>query len=431
MTTEFDPLQLAKDSPTFCIHPWMQQYIGTAGDIKPCCVYLHSSELGNLKDNSLKEIWNNDATKALRLKFLKGEQDNNCRHCNDKSRLSTTRTTANQIFFNKFEKEVASTLPDGSVPEHKLYYMDVRFNNLCNFSCRTCSPHFSTNWVLDNRKLYNLSSKQEINDGFQFPGNYPGHAFDEMKPHMGHLHTIYFAGGEPLIQQEHYDTLQHMIEIGHTCGIVYNTNLSKLNLGDRDVTDYWNKFPRVFVSASIDGSHAKAEYWRHGTDWTEIVENVKKINEKCKTVELGISFTLSWVNAINAVELHREWIELGYIKPEKFSFNIIGVSQYSLQNIPLWKKEQIKKLYNEHIAWLLSRYNKDRIQPVIDSFLEAINFMESQSNTDGLHYNLKEFSRFTKKLDEIRNENFFETFPEHQDINEYMTTHNLHDTFDY
>ena len=37
----------------------------------------------------------------------------------------------------------------------------------------------------------------------------------------------------------------------------------------------------------------------------------------------------------------------------------------------------------------------------------------------------------TKKLDAIRGESFFDVFPEHQDIEEYMTEHGLHDEFDY
>ena len=59
MTDKFNPVELAKTSKTFCIFPWIQQYVGPPGDVKPCCVYSNSDEIGNLKENTLKEIWNN------------------------------------------------------------------------------------------------------------------------------------------------------------------------------------------------------------------------------------------------------------------------------------------------------------------------------------------------------------------------------------
>ena len=73
MTTEFNPTELAYASKTFCIMPWVHQYVGPTGDVKPCCVYQHEAELGNLKHDTLKEIWNSDATKELRLKLLNNE----------------------------------------------------------------------------------------------------------------------------------------------------------------------------------------------------------------------------------------------------------------------------------------------------------------------------------------------------------------------
>jgi radical SAM protein with 4Fe4S-binding SPASM domain len=206
MDNEFNPIQLAKVSDTFCIYPWIHQYVGTSGDVKPCCVYRHTAELGSLKENTLAEIWNNDKTKKLRLKLLNGEEEPNCSHCNDNARIVTNpRYNGHKVFFkNENINILMSTLPDGSVPEHKLNHIDIRFNNLCNFACRTCSPHFSTNWIADYRKLYNLSVKQDINDEFQFPGKTEEQVLEEILPHIKSTKSIYFAGGEPLIQEEHY-----------------------------------------------------------------------------------------------------------------------------------------------------------------------------------------------------------------------------------
>jgi hypothetical protein len=58
--------------------------------------------------------------------------------------------------------------------------------------------------------------------------------------------------------------------------------------------------------------------------------------------------------------------------------------------------------------------------------------MYSDVNRDpNLHESLRFFSKINKKLDSIRNEDFFTVFPEHKNIQNYMTKNNLNDEFDY
>lgn len=439
--TEFNPLELAKKSKTFCITPWIHQYVGPAGDVKPCCVFEHTAEIGNLKDNTLAEIWNNEETKALRLKFLNGESDERCHTCNLRDNDFSPKLGFNKTFFdNKIYKEfsltnnqiIESTQYDGSVPNHKITYMDARFNNLCNFSCRTCSPHFSTSWILDYRKLNNKKFKAEVNDGFQYPGNSEEQVFDEMKPHLAHMQEIYFAGGEPMMQKEHFETLKELINLGNTkCRIRYNTNFSRLQLQEYDVIEYWKQFNYVQLHASIDGSYEKAEYWRNGTVWSDIVNNRIRLLNEIPKVKFGISYTLSWVNAQNLVDFHKEWLSFKYILPSNINIMTLGgPTYYSLKNIPDWKKEQIEKIFKEHMEWLSDVYHIGLIQQVINNYQEAINFMWRKSDID-VHDSLIEFSKYTKKLDSIRKQDFFKIYPEHNDLNEYMTKHNLHATFNY
>lgn len=434
MNNEFTPLELAKKSKTFCILPWIHQYVGPPGDVKPCCVYEHGAEIGNLKKNTLQEIWNNDATKAMRLKFLNGEEDPNCGRCNNRVELDAEfKTRFNDDFFKKNENNqdvVASTNPDGSLDEHKLFLMDVRFNNLCNLACRSCGPHFSTKWIVDSRKLYNKKVKEDINDEFQFPGKTEEQALEEMIPHLSTMQEIYFAGGEPLMQKEHYETLNKLVELGNSdCFIRYNTNFSTFKLGKHDAVSYWKNFKKINVNASLDGNHARAEYWRHGTVWEDVVANRVRMMQEVPHISFNIGFTLSWPNAHNLVEFHREWIELGYIHPDNILINVLdGPPYYSLKNIPDWKKHQIEKLFREQIEWLRNRGCSNR---TLFMYETAINFMWQEQGTWDIHASLKNFSRITKKLDSIRSEDFWTVFPEHTDIKDYMTEHNLHDEFNY
>lgn len=434
-TSNFNPLEMAKSSKTFCIFPWIHQYVGPPGDVKPCCVYDNDAQLGSFKENTLKEIWNNEQTKDMRLKFLKGEQHPNCSICNNRAELGDAfYNIYNRVFFRdnpKIQDIVARTKEDGSLDKHELYYIDVRFNNLCNLKCRSCAPHFSTSWVADHRKLYNRKEKLSMDDGYQFPGKTEVQALEEIIPHLSTAEIIYFAGGEPLMQKEHYEILNKLIEIGNKdIEIRYNTNFSNFKLKNYDnVIEYWKKFKNVSVNASLDGNHKKAEYWRSGTDWSIVVENRKLMMQECPHVKFNISFTLSWPNAFNLVEFHKEWVELGFINPDNIMINPLDTpSYYCLKNIPDWKKREIEEVFLTQIEWLKSY---GIYYSTISRYENAINFMYSDTRKEPLEASMKFFSRITKKLDSIRGEDFWDIFPEHKNIRFYLNHNGLDDEFNY
>ena len=60
--------------------------------------------------------------------------------------------------------------------------------------------------------------------------------WEQMQEHIPYLDQIYFAGGEPLIMEEHYRLLNELVrrEMFHV-RLVYNTNFSKLSYKDQNV----------------------------------------------------------------------------------------------------------------------------------------------------------------------------------------------------
>lgn len=437
MSTEFNPLELANTSKTFCVMPWVHQYAGPQGEILPCCVYdnersyyAKSQPLGSLKEITLSDAWNNERTRNLRLKFLNGETDAGCTFC-DKRRDSGP-------FYDLFNKEylntpevidiIANTKIDGSVEKHKLFYLDVRWNNLCNFKCRMCSPHYSTSWIEDHKLLYD---NQGTEYKFMFSGKTEDDLLEQIIPHLETATTIYFAGGEPLIQKEHYEILERLIELGRTdIKIKYNTNFSQFKLKKYlNVLEYWKRFEHIDIGASIDGSYAKAEYWRHGTKWDQIVDNLKNLKSQVPQAKFKLAYTLSWVNAHNLVDLHKEWVELGYIDFGDFQINTLDTPPYySLKFIPEWKKKEIEDLFLDYLDWGRSQvvvqppYYGKSLQSQHYHFFESVikNAIQFMYDTNGYDYDpdktMLEFFEKTYKLDRIRGEDFFSTFPEHLNI---------------
>lgn len=419
------PIEKAKQSKSFCIYPWIHQYVGPDGEVKPCCIYSPNEKgLANLKDSSLQETWNNEKTKKLRTDMLNGVEIPACVICNNKSEtIKPHRTEANEIWLNDNKGIVNSTLEDGGLPSHRLKYIDARFNNLCNFKCRTCGPQLSTSWHEDYEKIRNKNDVHRYPKSLLVPGNSEEHLLEEIFPHLATVNKIYFAGGEPLMQIEHYKVLEELIRLNHLgtwknpLEIQYSTNFSNLSLGKHNVLEYWKKFARIFILASIDGSYKKAEFWRKGTDWNKIVNNIVTVKKECPHVKVKIGLTLSWVNAYNLVDLHKEWVDLKYITVNDFNVSLLdNPPGYCLKSLPNFKKRKIEQLYLDHIEWL----KQNKAGPYsINQYLNAIKFMNGQDNGDEFK-DVHEFVTLTEKLDKCRGENFWDVFPEHTDMKELI-----------
>jgi sulfatase maturation enzyme AslB (radical SAM superfamily) len=239
-----------------------------------------------------------------------------------------------------------------------------------------------------------------------------------MLPHIPYLEQVYFAGGEPLIMKEHYYLLEKLIEAGKTdVRIQYNTNFSELKFKDKHVFDYWKHFTNVSVGASLDGSGARAELIRKGTDWRQTVENRQRMMQEVPHVDFYISATVSSMNVLHVLDFHKEWTELGLIKAKDFNVNVCqSPDWYRADIFPEWfKKEVITPAYKEHLKWLTPQDNLNR---ATNGFFSLMNLINSGDQT-------KYWNRFKKeieKLDLLRKESFWDTFPEFVALKDYDAT---------
>jgi MoaA/NifB/PqqE/SkfB family radical SAM enzyme len=112
------------------------------------------------------------------------------------------------MFGHHIDKAVNNTNKDGSYDEMKLVYWDFRFSNLCNMKCRMCGGHLSSMWVADEDKIYHRVSK--ANPVVNVADNSIDNIYKILNENMEYVEEIYFAGGEPLIMDEHYYILEKL-----------------------------------------------------------------------------------------------------------------------------------------------------------------------------------------------------------------------------
>jgi sulfatase maturation enzyme AslB (radical SAM superfamily) len=248
----------------------------------------------------------------------------------------------------------------------------------------------------------------------QFAGQHEEDVWEQMQEHIPHLEQIYFAGGEPLIMEEHNRILKLLIEKGNTeVRLIYNTNLNDLRYKKESVLELWKHFPNVCVAASLDDMAERAEVIRSGTDWAQVEQNIRDLKRECPHIDFMISPTLSMMNIWNFVKFHRYMIDSGFIKAQDFNLNILqGPQDYRIDMLPMHLKLKFKQQFEEHIEYLRPI---DQIQRAVGGFEGAIAFMMA---TDNSHL-LKDFWDSVNDLDWSRSESLLGVVPELESIIEF------------
>jgi len=397
---------LLSESKTFCIYPWIHMHAWPTGEAMPCCMADPVGQLGNCRKSTLKEIWNNQPMRDLRVNMLNDAESAACSRCYEQERAGffSGRQSANKHHGHLIER-VLETKPDGTYDTFELSYWDIRFSNLCNLKCRSCGHIFSSQWYQDQVKLagpeWAKSNKPKV-----YAGRYETDMLEQLLEHIDYVEQIYFAGGEPLVMEEHYIILDELIKRGKTdVRLIYNTNFTQVKLKDKHAFEQWKHFPAVAVGASLDAMGKHAEYIRSGTKWDVVEENRKLMIEMCPHVDFYISPTLSIMNAMHIVDFHRDWVDKGFIRPQDLNVNILQDPLYYRIDIATPEyKEKVRKKLQEHIEWLKPQ---DYLRRATQGFESAINFL----NNDNSQL-LQKFRDKTHQLDSIRNENVLDYIPE-------------------
>jgi radical SAM protein with 4Fe4S-binding SPASM domain len=386
-------------SKTFCIYPWIHIYANPDGSVLPCCVADHRKSLGNLRTQTLKEVWNSDGYKNIRRKMINGEKCEECSGCYkmEESGIESVRQSVNRKY-QEFLNFKDLTNDDGSLDEMNLRHFDIRWSNICNFKCRSCSGTYSSTWA-----------QEDITQGVVRPvyiiagGDKNNFLYDQFQPYFKNIKTFYFAGGEPLLTDKHYDILEYLISVGRTdVEISYNTNLSILKYKDKSVIDLWKRFSNVSIAASIDSWGNRAEYIREGTNWVEIENNIREIKRLAPHVKLSTSSVISVFNIFTIPEF------LDYLTSNKlfdkenffpFFYNIINPNFFSADIL----NDNLKNL-------ILNKLSSVSYDPKTnDQIKKVITYVKNSNYNPALR---EEFLKHTLHYDNIRNRNFLETFPE-------------------
>ena len=445
-------IEIVSGSKTFCVLPWIHFATRPNGDMRLCCsanasgagenhtVGLVKNEKGvpaNFGRETPMSAWNNEYMKDVRLTMLEGKIPASCSKCIDEE----SRGVASKRIWETgswmedgidVEELIKQTEEDGTVPE-RLVYLDLRLGHTCNLKCVMCSPHDSSQWVADHKKIYPLFQAKELKtqmhwDRKEFNNKWHENPdfWKEMYAQIPNLKQVYFAGGEPLMIREHKWFLEEIIRQGYADKILVRYNTNGL-LVDDDIINLWKKFKKVKVGFSIDAVGDKNYYIRYPSDWATIERNLHILDNTPDNIQVSIATAIQILNIKHLADFAKWKITQNFKKVNLentvggiqagggiINMHLLYIPTFlSIRLLPAKDKAEVRQTFNELKDWLYINYRQDddfwknnpygwkRWQAVLD-------FMDAEDHTA----QLPAFVEYIEKMDNVRGTNFSKVFPE-------------------
>jgi MoaA/NifB/PqqE/SkfB family radical SAM enzyme len=297
-----DIKKLKEESETFCMLPFMHFYGSAKGDIVPCCE-AQEAKLNYDGEHPI-DTWNNDNFKNLRKALCEGKRVKACDVCwhNEDSGIVSNREQFIDDSWDEF-KDLIEVDDDYTVISTPLW-PELKVSNFCNLKCIMCSTFSSYKRTQDIDIISKYSSNyttelQHPTELFDMLGEWP-ELWEQVK-------VLQFTGGEPIINQEHYDLLDSIPEEHrHKIRLRYATNISYLKYKKYDLLKIWRQFRSVNIKVSMDGVGDVYNYIREGGDWDTVYENICVLND-VDNITVAVGITVQAHNIFQMPEFYAFW----------------------------------------------------------------------------------------------------------------------------
>lgn len=392
------------ENKSYCILPWMNISVDPDGYVKPCCVSTQRLPY-NLGHNTLAEIVNSSEMIQLRQDMIDGVLVSGCNECYQQEKYGGKSLRQIHTDAWKFIPSVKLKL-DNPTTEISIgvEYFDLRFGNMCNLQCRSCSPDNSSQLAKEFRQLnFPVSVQDNINDWYQTDT-----FIENIKSQLDNIKVLYITGGEPTIIEKNFEILEYLISEGKSQDIILQLNTNLTNIKPRFL-DLLSKFKYVILFASIDGIGPVQEYLRYPSKWVQIDKNLRSLLDlKSDNMIIKPTPVIQNVNLSTITDLF-EYFEQFNRDADKRLIEIAPIvlnnpSHSDIAYLPLeYKQSHWKKIQD----WLATAtYQTDELHSIMRQ-------VEQKCNTVlGYDTELAEFKRQTEIFDNHRNTSLQDVNPE-------------------
>jgi len=379
---------------TYCSNPW------TKFDTQARSFCCKNSQVGHITFHSFKEIQKSSVVKKLKYDLLNGIKNPICNEC-WKEEQAGKKSMRQIVLDHKSEQELKE-----EITINKIKHLVLHSGTTCNLACRTCSPHCSSTHIVETKnrtiqwleKNYSLENNKQLKMLSSVEVYKPDYS-TIIEEDFSSLKTIEILGGEPLLNTEHFQILEKIVEQGHAnkCIITYVTNGTKTL--SKKYLEILSSFAEVHIIFSIDATEKQFEYIRTGASWSLVAQNINDIREKTKSFDKIYFMIHPAISVLNIMYLEElfDWIH-----NEKFHHHYDIVFTPVYYSFALFNEKQKSLIYShysdtkyEHIIYpILDIMKNTKHMPKVN-----VNFWSEIAWTEEYH-NMK-LADYLPRLDNL------------------------------
>jgi organic radical activating enzyme len=433
-------------SPTFCLAKWhhVTLYLQT-GETHSCYHPApHSISLKEIKKNP-SALHNTSLKKVERKEMLDGVQTAGCRYCWNIENMgpdyvSDRHIKSSSIYTEERLDEIKQAPWDFNInPE----YVEISFGNECNFKCGYCHPKASSRYYNEIKQFGPVTSVQNHRCDIDYLDLYEREednpyvdAWWKWWPEMRKTLTILrITGGEPLMHTSTWKLLKSLKEEPMPAlELNINSNLGvKPALVDKMIVEVnhlagTNGIKRFKLFTSIDTWGPRAEYIRTGLNLSIWERNLDAyLTQTGQPISFMITFNILSVTTFRSLlEKILEWRAKynPYNKtdqPQMIRFDTPYLKEPLQYDMNILPKDQFMMYMHDALQFMEDNTDDGNINKFgrteYEKFRRVVDYMENTEYTEEtLEEGRKDFYNWFTELDNRRDTNFIETFPEFENF---------------
>jgi hypothetical protein len=422
--------QLNNISPSMCYAKWGQASIHLTNGMTQSCYHppLHKIDISAIKRNPAA-LHNTDQKKLERKMMLQGDRPPGCSYCwkiEDLGGRSDRIYRSGEDWAQSSRKDIFDALDTEDIVPR---YLEVNFNQACNFKCMYCSPHLSTAWEEEVQqhgpyKVVDYDNRPVRHNDLEYL-DMPLNVANKENPYVEafwrwwpeiyrKLEVFRMTGGEPLMDANTFKVLDYIyknpnkwLEVSITSNLcppkddLIDKFLEKLkNLEKIQIwhdPQRWNPgsgnhwyvnmaLKNFSMFVSLDSVGNQAEYIRSGLNYNSLQRNILKILSG--TVNTSVTF----INTFNALSVPKIKEFLEYILELRtlYSKENQGTKYIPIKdenyNHPDFIVPPVQRVWFDIPLLRYPAWQNIHVLPItFNSYLEeAIDFMKANSDVENL-----------------------------------------------
>lgn len=431
------------NSKVFCNTPWFEVHVYWDGSLGICCqehqTPYHDSDKGkyNIQHTSLKQWFNSDPVKNLRLRILNHrpltdycracifeEEHSNTsrRHKSNQKSVIFTRTNFSESFeqspnYDYFKFSFDNQGETQTLPVD--FHIDL--GNYCNLACKMCGPKASSRIAAQHVKWGIVEDKKYI--GSDWTKN--DEAWNRFLLEIVQLpvKNIHFMGGETMITDRFHEFLDFMIQRRR-----FDISFSFVTNGtifDQELMQKLSMFNRVGIEVSIESLTEHNAYQRQGTDTQGVLSNIEKYRQWCNNDQISLTMR----PAISALTIGSYHTLIRFCLDNQYLIKSLIVTNPRFLAVDVLPKS-VRDNYRKYYHSLLDEYtlndlnvtddfnesDPNQYRKIARTYIDQVLKLLEQPEPDDIDLLQSKLVEHCKKWDQIYRYNACELYPELKDL---------------